>query len=78
MARRARKSQKELSREALEPEIVEQRLWTLSDWMEKHWRPVLGGLAVVSVAWGAVGIYQIYSAHRERTRADSTAAVSAS
>ena len=75
MTRRARQSQKDVRPETLAPEIVEQRLWSLSDWMEKHWRPVLGGLAIVSVAWGSLGIYQIYSAHRERARADATAAV---
>jgi hypothetical protein len=75
MARRIRKTRKEEQRELEAPEIVEQKLWSLSAWMEKHWRPVLAGLVGVSVLWGAVGIWQIVSASRDQNRADSTAAI---
>ena len=75
MARKGKKSWKEQQRELEAPEIVEVQLWSLSDWMEAHWKPVLGGLTAVSVLWGAVGIFQIVSAARERSRAAATASV---
>ncbi len=75
MARRIRKTRKEEQRELESPEIVEQKLWTLSEWMEKHWRPVLAGLVGVSILWGAVGIYQIVSSSSAQSHAESTAAI---
>ncbi len=75
MARRVKQSRKEQLRELEAPEIVEENLWSLSHWMEKHWRPVLGGIAVVSVIWGGIGIVQIVSSNSEQKRAEATAAV---
>lgn len=75
MARRVKKSHKEEVRDLEKPEIVEEKLWSLSEWMEKHWRPVLTGLVAVSVIWGAVGIYQIVSSSSDQTKAETTAAV---
>lgn len=57
------------------PDIVEAELWSLSEWMEKHWKPVAIGLVGVSVVWGGLGIYQIIAARSEKGRAESTAAV---
>lgn len=57
------------------PDIVEAELWSLSDWMEKHWKPVVIGLVGVSVVWGGLGVYQIIAASSEQSRAESTAAV---
>jgi len=75
MARRVKTSWKEKQREVAAPEVVEEKLWTLSDWMEKHWKPVLAAIGGVSVLWAAVGIYQIVSSSGEQKRADLTAAV---
>jgi hypothetical protein len=75
MARRVKKTRKEELRELQAPEIVEVKLWSLSDWMEKHWRPVLGTIAAVSVVWGGIGIYQIVSASSEQGTAEATAQV---
>ncbi len=75
MARRVKTSWKEKQREVAAPEVVEEKLWTLSDWMEKHWRPVLGTLGTISVLWAGVGIYQIVSTSSEQKRAETTAAV---
>lgn len=75
MARRVKTNWKEKQREVEAPEIVEEKLWTLSDWMEKHWKPVLATLGGISVLWAGVGIYQIVSASSEQKRAESTAAV---
>ncbi|MSP93401.1 MAG: hypothetical protein EXR79_16675 [Myxococcales bacterium] len=75
MARKGKKSWKEQQRELEAPDVAEEKLWSLSDWMEAHWKPVLGGLTAVSVLWGGVGIFQIVSAARERGRAAATATV---
>lgn len=75
MARRIRKSRKEQQRELEAPEIVEQKLWSLSEWMEQHWRPVLAALVGISVLWGAVGIWQIVASSSEQHKADGTAAI---
>lgn len=75
MARRIRKTHKEEQRELEAPEVVEQKLGSLSEWMEKHWRPVLAGLVGVSILWGGVGIYQIVSSSSAQKHAESSAAI---
>ncbi len=79
MARRIRKPKNEAQAQPqsiLEtPEIVDQKLWSLSDWMEEHWRTVFGVLLGVSVVWGGFGIFQIFSAHRDDKKAEGTAAL---
>lgn len=72
--RRIRKTYKQEQREIIEePEIIEEKLWSLSEWMESHWRPVVGVLGAVVVVWGGIGLYQIVSA----SSADSDAAANA-
>ena len=72
MARRDRRKDK-LDPEVQAPEVVEQKLWSLSDWMEQHWKPVLGVLVAVSVVWGGFGIWQVVTAHRDNSNAEKTA-----
>lgn len=57
------------------PDIVEAELWSLSEWMEKHWKPVAMGIVGISVVWGGLGIYQIIAASGEQKRAESSAAL---
>lgn len=57
------------------PDIVEAELWSLSEWMEKHWKPVAIGIVGISVVWGGLGIYQIIAASNEQKRAEGSAAL---
>ncbi len=74
--RRIKKTYKQQQRELEEtPDVVEEQLWSLSDWMEEHWRPVVAVLGGVTLLWGAVGLFQMYSASSERSSALETAPV---
>ncbi len=75
MARRVRKTYKQKQRELEAPEIIEEQLWSLSDWMESNWRPVVGVVGGVALLWGALGLYQIMSASSSRSDAQKTAGV---
>ena len=59
----------------LPPDVVEQELWSLSEFAEKHWKTILGGLAAVSVVWGGLGIWQMISHSQSDAAAAQTAAV---
>jgi tetratricopeptide (TPR) repeat protein len=75
MPPRVRKTYKERQRELEQEDVVEEKLWTLSDWMEENWKPVVTGLAVVSGIWAAVGIGQIISASSAESAAEASAPV---
>lgn len=75
MTRRNRPLNQPEPEKELPPDVVEQELWSLSDFVEKHWRPILGGLAAVSVVWGGLGIWQIISHSRDDAKAGQSAAV---
>lgn len=75
MARRVRKTYKQRQKELETPEVVEETLWNLSDWMEANWRTVVGALAAVTAIWAAVGLFQIISTSSERSKAEATAGV---
>lgn len=74
MTRRNKKAREE-QQVVVEPDVIEQELWSLSSWMEKHWKSVAIGLGGVSLVWGGLGIFQIASASGDRTRAESSAGV---
>ncbi len=74
MTRRNKKSREEALVE-LPPDVIEQELWSLSAWMEKHWKTVAIGLGGVSVIWGGLGIYQIIHTAQQQGRAEDSAAV---
>lgn len=74
MTRRNKKSREEAQVE-LPPDVIEQELWSLSGWMEKHWKVVAMGLGGVSVVWGGLGIYQIIHTSQAQGRAEASAAV---
>ncbi|MBM4343699.1 MAG: hypothetical protein FJ100_10020 [Deltaproteobacteria bacterium] len=74
MTRRNKKSREEAQVE-LPPDVIEQELWSLSAWMEKHWKTVAIGLGGVSLIWGGLGIYQIFHTSQEQGRAEASAAV---
>lgn len=74
MARRDRRREKSTP-ESQTPEVVEEKLWSLSDWMEEHWKPLVTGLGAVAVVWGGFGVWQMISASRDNSAAETTAAV---
>lgn len=60
--RRIKKTYKQQQRELEEtPEFVEEQLWSMSEWMEENWRPVVAVIGAVTVIWGGIGLYQIYA-----------------
>ncbi len=72
--RRVRKTYKQTQTEIEdEPEIIVEQLWSMSDWMEVNWRPVVAVLGAITLTWGGIGLYQILAA----SSADSTAAANA-
>ena len=73
--RRPRKTKKEVQVELLAPEIVEEKLWSLSEWVEKHWKPVLGGIGAVTLLWGGAGVASLVAESRANSRADASATV---
>ncbi len=75
MAKRVRKTYKERQRELEAPEVVEETLWSLSDWMESNWRPIVIGLGTLTVVWGGIGVFQMISDSSKQASAESTAAV---
>lgn len=75
MTRRNKKSRDLEKQNVVIPDVIEEELWSLSDWMEKHWRTVAIALGSVSLGWAALGIYQIVSASAEQGRAEQTATV---
>lgn len=74
-ARQSKKTRKAELAEIAAPDIVEEELWSLSAWMEKHWKPVTIAIVGVSAVWAGIGIYQIISSSSEKSRAEQTAAV---
>ena len=75
MARRVRQTHKERQRELQQADQVEVKLWSLSDWMETNWRPVVGVVAAVTVIWGGIGLWQIASASADDGAARATAPI---
>lgn len=74
--RRIKKTYKQQQRELEEtPEIIEEQLWSMSDWMEENWRPVVAVLSAVTVIWGGIGLFQIYSESASRNESATGAAV---
>ncbi len=74
--RRIKKTYKQQQRELEEtPEYVEEQLWSMSDWMEENWRPVVAVLGAVTLLWGGVGLYQMYAASSARGAAAASAPV---
>ena len=73
--RRPRKSKKEQHVELVAPEIVEEKLWSLSEWVEAHWKPVLGGIGAVSLVWGGIGVASLIAESRANARAAATRVV---
>ncbi len=74
--RRIRKTYKQSQKEIVEtPEIIEEQLWSMSEWMEEHWRPIVAVLGAVTIIWGGIGLYQIVSARGARSTAASNAPV---
>ncbi len=73
--RRPRKTKKEQHVELVAPEIVEEKLWSLSEWVEAHWKPVLGGIGAVTIVWGGIGVASLVAESRANSRAESTSAV---
>ncbi len=75
MTRRNKKSRDEQQKIIDTPDIIEEELWSLSAWMEKHWKTVAITIGGVSVVWGGLGIYQIIAASSDQGRAETSAAV---
>ncbi len=75
MAKRVRKTYKQRQRELETPEVVEETLWSLSDWMEANWKPLVMGLGALTLLWGGIGLFQMFSQSSERSKAETTAAV---
>ena len=75
MAKRVRKTYKERQRDLEAPEIVEETLWSLSDWMEQNWRPIAMGVGTLIVLWGGIGVFQMISASSKSSGAENSAAV---
>lgn len=73
--RRPRKSKKAQHIELVAPEIVEEKLWSLSEWVEAHWKPLLGGLGAVTLIWGGIGVAGMIADSRANARADETSVV---
>lgn len=76
--RRIKKTYKQKQKEVdeiPEIEVIEEQLWSLSEWMEANWRPVVAGLGVVTVLWGGIGLYQILSERSARSTAAANAPV---
>lgn len=73
--KRPRRTKKEEIATLVAPEIVEEKLWSLSDWVEAHWKPVLGGLAGMTLLWGGIGVAGLLKESRDNARADATSAV---
>ena len=73
--RRPRKAKKVEVIDVVAAEVVEEKLWSLSEWVEAHWKPVLGGIAGVSAIWAGVGIFGLVQESRANARADESAAV---
>ncbi len=73
--RRPRKTKKEQQVELVAPEIVEEKLWSLSEWVEAHWKPVLGGIGAVSLVWGGIGVASLIAESRANSRAEATSVV---
>lgn len=74
--RRIKKTYKQQQKEIIEePEIIEEQLWSMSEWMEAHWRPIVAGLTAVTVIWGGVGLYQIVAERSARSTAAANAPV---
>lgn len=73
--RRPRKAKKEQQVELVVPEIVEEKLWSLSDWVEAHWKPVLGAVGAVTVVWGGIGVASLFAESRANSRAEASATV---
>ena len=72
--RRPRKKKSEQVAELVVPEIVEEKLWSLSEWVEAHWKPVLGTIGGVTLLWGSIGIIGLIMDARANSRADATSA----
>lgn len=75
MAKRVRKTYKERQKELDTPEVVEETLWSLSDWMEANWRPVVMGIGVIVILMGGAGIYQMIGESSAESAAAETAGV---
>ena len=76
--RRIRKTYKQKQKEVAEVpeiEVIEEQLWSLSEWMETNWRPVVAALGIVTVLWGGAGLYQILSERSARSTAAANAPV---
>lgn len=73
--RRPRKAKKAEVVEVVAAEVVEEKLWSLSEWVEAHWKPVLTALAAVSAVWAAAGIVSLMRDSQANARADESAAV---
>ncbi|MCO4760651.1 MAG: hypothetical protein KC502_04060 [Myxococcales bacterium] len=74
--RRIKKTYKQQQREIEEtPEYVEEQLWSMSDWMEENWRPVVAVLGAVTLLWGGAGLYQTFSASSGESAAAASAPV---
>lgn|GEM_PF-2248759 len=70
------KKKKGLSRKDLKaPDEVQEKLWSLSEWVEERWKPLLGGLAAVVLLWAAVGVFQEVRTSSKRSVAVSSAEV---
>ena len=75
MAKRVRKTYKQRQRELEAPEVVEETLWSLSDWMEENWRPFAIGLGALTIIWGGIGVYDMMTVSSANASAESTAPV---
>ena len=75
MTRRNKKSRDEQQKIIEVPDIIEEELWSLSAWMEKHWKTVAMTLGGVSLVWGSLGIYQIFAAKSDQGRAEGSAGI---
>ncbi len=70
-----KQKQEESATEIEVPEIIHEQLWSLSEWMEANWRPVVAGIAIVTVVWGGIGLFQLLTARGARSTAAANAPV---
>lgn len=73
MARRVRKTHKQKQRDLDSPEIIEEHLWSLSDWMEQNWKPVIAVVGGLTLLWAGIGLFQIMRASSAQEQALATA-----
>jgi tetratricopeptide (TPR) repeat protein len=67
------KKKKGMSRKELKaPDEVATKLWSLSEWVEERWKPLLIGIGSVVAVWAIIGIVQEMRASSRRATAKAS------